>query len=344
MADAVLIRALKGQPKTLNLCNRHLDKIPKAIGKLECVCQLNLKNNKIKKLPPELTHLFQLQVLNLGNNAFEEFPQLLQHLHNLEKLHFFCNKISEIPPTCLNGFKSLTFLNLNNNRLQTLPPEICNLLNIQFLSVDNNQLRDLPVEFCALTTLQEFHAAGNQLISLPLEFGYLTCLQRLHLQKNKIRELPEGIGKCYQLRVLDVAANELRIFPTELSGLPLKELHCEENPLLQHLPVHSLQEEEVLALKEISVRFVMRSLRDRYSYLRKAIRRYPDLRDMLAQCSKCAVCGEAFLNTWLECVHFLDAKGMNLGNAIGKIPVRALLCSYKCFNSQDHAYYGVAFP
>ena len=37
--------------------------------------------------------------------------------------------------------------------------------------------------------------------------------------------------------------------PVQLSSLPLKELHCEENPLLQHLPVHSLQEEEVLALK-----------------------------------------------------------------------------------------------
>lgn len=24
------------------------------------------------------------------------------------------------------------------------------------------------------------------------------------------------------------------------------------------------------------------------------------------------------------------------------IPVRALLCSYKCFNSDGHAYYGVA--
>ena len=35
----------------------------------------------------------------------------------------------------------------------------------------------------------------------------------------------------------------------QLSSLPLIELHCEENPLLQHLPVHSLQEEEVLALK-----------------------------------------------------------------------------------------------
>lgn len=55
-----LIRALKGQPKTINFCNKHLDKIPRAIGKLKCVCHLNLKNNKLKTLPDELTHLLQV--------------------------------------------------------------------------------------------------------------------------------------------------------------------------------------------------------------------------------------------------------------------------------------------
>ena len=35
----------------------------------------------------------------------------------------------------------------------------------------------------------------------------------------------------------------------QLNNLPLKEMYCEENPLLQHIPVHSVQEEEVLSLK-----------------------------------------------------------------------------------------------
>ena len=60
MADALLIPALRSQPKSLNLCNKKLEKIPKSIGKLDCVCQLQLKNNKIKKLPKELCHLFQV--------------------------------------------------------------------------------------------------------------------------------------------------------------------------------------------------------------------------------------------------------------------------------------------
>lgn len=35
---------------------------------------------------------------------------------------------------------------------------------------------------------------------------------------------------------------------------------------------------------------------------------------------------------------------MKLNNLSGLIPVRALLCSYRCFNSSGHDYYGVAFP
>lgn len=263
----------------------------------------------------------------------------------LEKLHLFNNKLKTLAPKVLTNLRNLTFLNLNSNNLKTFPPEICRLSSLQHLSVDSNQLTELPVEICALLRLEEFHVANNQLTSLPLEFGFLVNLEKLYLQKNKIRELPESLGKCYKLRTVDIAANELRIFPTELSALPLKELHCEENPLLQHIPVHSVQEEEVLSLKEIGARYIMKELKDRWSYLRKAIRHYPQIKEMLAQSSKCAVCGESFLNTWLECVRFVDAReDLKLNNLSGLIPVRALLCSYRCFNSSGHDYYGVAFP
>ena len=37
-------------------------------------------------------------------------------------------------------------------------------------------------------------------------------------------------------------------------------------------------------------------------------------------------------------------QDLKLNNLQGLVPVRALLCSYKCFNSKGHDYYGVAFP
>ncbi|KAK6169205.1 hypothetical protein SNE40_020301 [Patella caerulea] len=345
MADTLLLRVLKSKPSHLKLNNQKLQKIPKVIGKLEGLTLLDIKNNKLKDLPYEVSHLYELTSLNLGNNEFEEIPECVISLTNLIKLHAFGNKISKINPVLFDSLENLTFLNLNGNRLTEIPPEICRLGNLKFLSIDNNKIDGFPVEFCALTQLTELHAAGNDISSLPLEFGFLTNLERLHLQKNKIRELPESIGKCYKLRVLDIAANKLRIFPTEIGAIPLKELYCEENPLLQHIPVHSVQEEEVLALKEITARFIMKELKDRWSYLRKCIRHYPDIRDMLSQASKCAVCGESFLNTWLECVRFISTKqNLKVSNMSGSVPVRALLCSYRCFNSAGHDYYGVAFP
>ena len=35
---------------------------------------------------------------------------------------------------------------------------------------------------------------------------------------------------------------------------------------------------------------------------------------------------------------------LKTSNATGVVPLRALLCSYKCFNVKGHDYYGVAFP
>ena len=70
--------------------------------------------------------------------------------------------------------------------------------------------------------------------------------------------------------------------------------------------------------RQVNVLYVRKSLNNkihkyfRWSYLRRSIRHYPQIRDMLAQASKCAVCGESFLNTWLECVRFVDAKGVGI--------------------------------
>ncbi|XP_071507506.1 uncharacterized protein [Diadema antillarum] len=362
MADTLVLRALKGQPQTLNLASKDLSNVPKAIGNLRRLQNLQLKNNKISKLPKEFASLTTLVMLNLGNNSIDEFPDEIGSLHGLEVLHLFNNNLQSIDSKSFGNLRHLKLLNLNNNKLKSLPTFMNKFINLEFLSVDGNQLTSLPGEICALSHMIELHAANNQLTSLPMELGFLVKLRKFHVQKNRIKELPEGMGKLMNLEVIDVAANELRIFPTELHKLPLKELYCEENPLLDKIPVQSIQEDEVLTLKEITARYIMKQLKDRrrlvkvggqlfyeenpaWSYLRRAIRHYPNVRDMLAQASKCALCGESFLNTWLECVCFVDGhKDLKLSNSPGRIPIRALLCSYKCFNTPGHGFYGVAFP
>ena len=86
MADTLLVRALKSKPKSLNLSNKKLDRVPKAIGKLDCVVHLQLKNNKLTQLPFELSYLYQV-------NSVVSFRDLSQAL-------FFAFQCCHAEKTC----------------------------------------------------------------------------------------------------------------------------------------------------------------------------------------------------------------------------------------------------
>ena len=83
--------------------------------------------------------------------------------------------------------------------------------------------------------------------------------------------------------------------------------------------------------------------------LRERIQCNKRAKELLMQCTECQYCHNYFLNTWLECVEFIDVertfKRIKSDQKQGTIliPERVLLCSYECFNSSGHNYYGVAF-
>jgi len=204
-------------------------------------------------------------------------------------------------------------------------------------------LDELPIEVCHLSKLVELHAANNRLTCLPHAIAFLGDLKKLYVQKNFISLIPEGLSKCVKLEVIDVSCNQVEIFPNSFASLPIKELYCEQNNLLRHLPVKSLQDVEVLSLKEMAARFILTSLRDSSSLLRIEVKYNQKAQDILSSAKECCICGKPFLDTWLECVRFVDArKVIGTKNNSGIIPLRGLLCTYKCFNSEGHDFYGIA--
>jgi hypothetical protein len=245
-------------------------------------------------------------------------------------------------------------LNLNNNSITQLPSDIGHLINLEILTIEHNQLTEVPREIGLCTHLIELHFGYNHLTKLPLEIGYLTELRQLILHRNHLLELPESITNLKSsLKILDIACNNLRIFPSKFHTLRLKEFYAEHNPLLEHSPIHSVQENEILTLKEICARRSMNELRNPtlnfQPILRERIQHYKKAKDILMQCTECQFCHNYFLNTWLECVEFIDVqrtfKGMKMiaNQTTSTIPQRVLLCSYECFNSPGHNYFGVAF-
>ena len=53
----------------------------------------------------------------------------------------------------------------------------------------------------------------------------------------------------HSLQVLDVSCNNITMFPEGIYHCSLRELFCDENPLLEHLPVLSQNVNDVLFLK-----------------------------------------------------------------------------------------------
>ncbi|XP_038247032.1 leucine-rich repeat-containing protein 69 isoform X2 [Dermochelys coriacea] len=323
MAERLLLRARRGGPGTraVSLHGRRLQRVPRGLASLPGLRALSLRDNELRGLPVELGGLSRLKELNLGNNIFEEVPEQLKYLSSLQKLHLFGNKITTISPAIFDGLEKLILLNLNNNKLKYLPPEIHRLENLKNMNLNNNQLESIPKELCSLQKLSELHLSHNCLITVPEEIGYMTNLRMLCLSRNQIGVLPD------------------------MEDLMLMELYCEDNPLLQKQPLSAIQEEEVWSLKEIVARFIFSQLTKEDSILHTSVKQNLEACNILSKKQECAQCGQGFLNIWLECVRFVNVRQkMKISKNVHLLPVRTLLCSYKCFNHPGHGVFGIAVP
>ncbi|KAJ8402987.1 hypothetical protein AAFF_G00359030 [Aldrovandia affinis] len=341
MANNLVIRALKANAKSFSLSSKKIDRIPSAVAKFTSLMKLQLNNNCLSTLPIELQSLCHLTELNLGNNVFEEIPQVLRYLPSLRKLYLFGNKIENLPEDAFDGLSKLVLLNVNHNKIRVLPPEIQGLTHLEILSLTDNRLEVIPAEIALLEKLTEINLTNNNLVTLPPQICLLPQLSKLYLARNHLKVLPEGVFRLSKLRVLDVAGNCLAMFPVDFQLIRLEELYCEGNAFVQHELVQSVQEVEVLTLKEQAARLIMMDCRRECSFLRETLQLHPAVACMLSQGGRCALCSQAFLTTWLECVQFVSLRKDMKMRSSQSIPVRALLCSHSCFNQSGHMYYGV---
>ncbi|XP_056439128.1 leucine-rich repeat-containing protein 69 isoform X2 [Gadus chalcogrammus] len=365
MSQKSVIRAIRGNAKSFDLSGKAITSVPTSVSEIQNLCVLRLQNNLIRALPEDLTSLynvsynvntsnrhwktviflnlntmypslhivFKLTELHLSNNAFGEIPSVLGHIKWLKKLYLSGNRITALSPLVCAGLGNLVVLNLNHNKIQHLPPEIKSLAKLERLTMTDNKLEALPPEFGQLSNLIQLNLSRNHLSWLPGELYSCRELTRLYVARNRIKVLPVGIRALAKLNTLDVAGNKLSMFPVEFHMLPLQELYCEGNQFVQQLPITSVQ--------ELAARLVLLEDRNKHSKVHRALPLYPCLEAILAGWGHCPLCLGPILNFWLECVHFLRVKkGMKM--SLRTVPVRAVLCSYECFNREGHSYYGVS--
>ena len=117
----------------------------------------------------------------------------------------------------ITEWKTLEFINLNDNKLKGIPKEIKNLNLLKRLRLSNNEIEIMSDEIGELSELKELQLFNNKIKTIPLSIGNLVKLEILDLSKNQISNLPLTLGYLEKLETWKINDNPLISPPIEIA-------------------------------------------------------------------------------------------------------------------------------
>ncbi|KAG8439556.1 hypothetical protein GDO86_005668 [Hymenochirus boettgeri] len=202
-------------PKSLDdlrVTNNKISKIPSnTLEGLENLTTIYLQHNALKEdsISGAFKGLKQLSHLDLSFNEITKLPKGLPS--SISTLYLDNNKIGNIPDEYFQGFKSLQFLRLSNNKLKDggVPGNAFNVSSLVELDLSFNELGSIPAVneglenlYLQVNKIQKFNLGSFCKIIGPLEYSKI---KHLRLDGNNISrtDMPHDMYTC--LRV----ANEI---------------------------------------------------------------------------------------------------------------------------------------
>eukprot|EP00742_Colponemidia_sp_Colp-10_P010981 GILJ01012129.1.p1 GENE.GILJ01012129.1~~GILJ01012129.1.p1 ORF type:complete len:710 (+),score=124.52 GILJ01012129.1:74-2203(+) len=173
--------------KTLAAHHNEISLVPLDILSLELLTSLDLSANKLQRFLPDadlVNRLNQLQILKLSSNQLRSFPAEVTNIKSLVELHLDFTGLTTVEELVSNGpMPKLSVLNLNNNRLTTIPAAVPSIMpSLTFLGISNNDIANLPTELGFMANLRGLMLEGNPLKSIRrpiLERGSIAVLAYL---------------------------------------------------------------------------------------------------------------------------------------------------------------------
>ncbi|MEL6538197.1 MAG: leucine-rich repeat domain-containing protein [Bacteroidota bacterium] len=215
------------------------------------------QGNKYTSWAEALSATEQVEWLDLDCPEIQEIPRHISRLPQLQSLYLTGCDLGVLPDG-VEAVESLTLLNVQDNRLGTLPPN--KWQNLRVINLRNNQLEKFPTTLLGLPHLREVDLSGNtglditqtltslaqvprldflylsdlSLTELPAQIKQLQNLEELHLTNNPQLDWSgafQALAEVPHLTILVLTANELTDLPeatTEMSQL--KGLVLDQNP------------------------------------------------------------------------------------------------------------------
>ena len=146
---------------SLMLCSNKISSMPKSLGKLTKLKVLDLSNNELVSLPEEICTLVSLEVFNINKNLLETIPAV-SGLIKLHKFNISHNKLKHLPKgICDPKLVHLSHILANDNHIEEMPVDLSNLPHLNVLDMSNNKMVSIPPELCQCARLKELSLKGN---------------------------------------------------------------------------------------------------------------------------------------------------------------------------------------
>ena len=166
--------------------------------------------------------------LNLSNKNLKDVPKEIECLPALIYLNLDYNKLKTLP-RIIGDFKDLKELRAGNNKFEEIPDEISKLTHLEHLFLDSNNLKTIPKSIGELKSLKILYLDGNYIEELPESIGKLKNLKNIGLMCNCLNRLPYSVRELESLRRLDVRSNKLHKLNEEILNIKnLEEIHIDE--------------------------------------------------------------------------------------------------------------------
>lgn len=217
----------------IDLSYNKIHSLPVSINQLVKLAKMNLFNNRLTSVG-DLSQMKNLRTLNLRCNRVTSIECHAPNLQNLfltdNRISTFDDDLTRLrtlelqqnPITSMvcggNYMANMTSLSLNKAKLSSFSAELLSKLpRLEKLELNENNLTQLPPEINKLTRLIYLSVARNKLESIPDEISDLRSLKSLDLHSNNLRMLMNNLEDL-ELTSLNVSSNLL----TGFHGSPAK--------------------------------------------------------------------------------------------------------------------------
>ncbi|KAL9063600.1 MAG: hypothetical protein Q9157_008163, partial [Trypethelium eluteriae] len=195
---------------------------------------LDMHRNLLHSLPLGLRRLERLTTLNLSYNRLQnDALEVITHVRSLRELKLAHNKFEGALASSIGRLENLEILELQDNRLSSLPDTLRELINLRVLHLAENNLDMLPLDALVHLPLVDLSARKNKLDGalFPAHITSMPKLQKLDISSNGLASIDSGELSLPSLQMLDISFNRITTLPDVSTWAELRSLLAEDNTI-----------------------------------------------------------------------------------------------------------------